>query len=261
MENHNISIKKIFDVSWNIFVSNWKKLIPVFAFLLIMSAIVGGQDSNNTSSLQDVVNLMWSVIQFIVVIGIINTSLKLVRGDSISFSDFLQPKYFFKVLGTAILYILPVLVLFGIVFGGLFLLLGKSVFTIFTASTVDPSLLTQYILPLLIAFVAIFLLLIVYSVRVYFYQFVVVDQNVWGLKALKESWNMTYKKTISIFVLMFAIVLTNIIGMMVFFVGLVFSLPITFIALAYTYDQLYKDYHGTQSDLPQERPVELNAAE
>ena len=260
MGDNNIKIGKIFDVSWNIFVYNWKKLMPVFAFVLIMSAIVGGEDGKNTSSLENLVNLMWSIIQFIIIIGVVNASLKLVRGDTISFSDFWQPKYFLKILGTAILYALPIVVLFGVVLGTLFLVLGNA-FNIIIASIIDPSVLAQYILPLILAFISLFILIILYSTRVYFYQFVVIDQNIWGIKALKESFKITRRKAVSIFVLILAIVLANIIGMMIFFVGLVFSLPLTFIALAYTYDQLYKDYHGTQPDLPQERPIELNAAE
>lgn len=256
MENEHLNIKKIFKESWGLFLNNWKKYVPILAVIMILSAIVDG-DGKNSSGISGIVSLMWTIIEFILVIGILNASLKVVRGISIKWADFWQPKYLFKILATAVLFAIPIFLIFMVAFGGLFLVLGNSVINILVASSVDPFILAEYAFAISLALIFVTIAVLVYSTRLYFYQFVVIDQGYFGIKALKESWNMTKGKAMKIFWLIVAIVIINILGVMLFFFGLLISLPLTFFALAYTYEEIYKDYHGNQSNLPEEKPIML----
>ncbi len=81
--------------------------------------------------------------------------------------------------------------------------------------------------------------------RYIFISFVAIDHpNINGWKLLKESAKITKGNMWRLFGFLLMVTLINIIGLLLFIVGLLVTVPITMIATAYVYDHLKKAKHA-----------------
>ena len=76
------------------------------------------------------------------------------------------------------------------------------------------------------------------AVRFQFYGFFVVDEKTGPVESLQRSWEVTDGRVWSLLWLDLILVGINILGMLLFLVGLFVTVPITTLALAYVYRQL-----------------------
>jgi uncharacterized membrane protein len=106
----------------------------------------------------------------------------------------------------------------------------------------NPQSFLSYLLAQIVVGIAVilgFVLLIVPGIIValglLFTPYIVLDQKKGPIEALKMSWAMTKGHRWRLFLLMCSIVLLNILGMLLLFVGLIVTAPVSMLALAHTY--------------------------
>lgn len=79
---------------------------------------------------------------------------------------------------------------------------------------------------------------IIVLMRWFFYNYALVDKGTSGLDALTISWNITKGNTIKLLRFSFVIGLINILGMLALVIGLLVTVPLSFLATAYVYRKL-----------------------
>lgn len=119
-------------------------------------------------------------------------------------------------------------------------------------SKFDAKLIFKYFVSSLLVGLAVlagFILLIIpgiiVAIRLGFYYFILVEKkDVGPVEALKESWSMTKGHTLDLFILSLCLIGINILGLLVFVVGLLVSMPVSMLATAYVYHKLAKKTHS-----------------
>lgn len=98
---------------------------------------------------------------------------------------------------------------------------------------------------------------IIFLLRLWFVGFVVVDEKVGPLEAIQRSWDMTRGYTMDLFLLFILLVGLNILGLVCLVVGLLATVPISGLALAYIYRHLKPKTSAAASEAP---PLQPSAA-
>jgi uncharacterized membrane protein len=76
------------------------------------------------------------------------------------------------------------------------------------------------------------------ALRLQFYSFYVVDKNAGITDSLKMSWEATKGNTLNIFLFVLILIALNILGAIALLVGLLVTIPVSFIAVALLYRKL-----------------------
>jgi uncharacterized membrane protein len=79
---------------------------------------------------------------------------------------------------------------------------------------------------------------IILSIRLSFFDYLIVDKNSRIVESLKKSWEITKGSTLNLFLLYFLLGLINLLGFFALTVGLFWSIPTTIIAEAFVYRKL-----------------------
>ncbi len=79
---------------------------------------------------------------------------------------------------------------------------------------------------------------IYWSIRLYMFPWVLVDKEVGPFEAMRLSWEMTRGSCWNFFLLALLLGLINILGMMAIFIGLLITVPLSIVAVGYTYRRL-----------------------
>jgi uncharacterized membrane protein len=79
---------------------------------------------------------------------------------------------------------------------------------------------------------------VIFLLRLWFVGFVVVDERVGPLEAIQRSWDMTRGSAMDLFMLFLLLLGLNLLGLIVFGVGLLVTVPISGLALANIYRHL-----------------------
>lgn len=145
------------------------------------------------------ISLTAGIFKLIVDIGIIRITLKFVDNQGVTFGDlFNSYGYFWKYLGGFILYSL-------IVAGGMIFLIIPG---------------------------------IIWAIRFQYYNYFIADKGLGPIEALKQSWKTTRGNAWNLFVFGSLLGLLNIAGALLLIVGLLFTIPTTFVAAAYIFRKL-----------------------
>jgi hypothetical protein len=86
------------------------------------------------------------------------------------------------------------------------------------------------ILSLIVILISVYLL-----IRLWFSLYYVVDKEMNGVDALKASWNKTEGNTLNLLIFLLIIIALNILGALVLLVGLLVTIPLSYIAVALLY--------------------------
>jgi uncharacterized membrane protein len=144
-------------------------------------------------------NIISWILGIILGMGIIKISLKLYDREKPKFSDlFSQYPLFFKML-------------FGSIFYGLIIILG----------------LILLIIPG-----------IIFAVRFYLFEYLIVDKGLGPIEALKRSWRVTGGATGNLFLFLLLVTAINLLGVLAFSIGLLITVPITALATVFVYRKL-----------------------
>lgn len=103
-----------------------------------------------------------------------------------------------------------------------------------------PLIIGSILLPLGVTLGYMFLIVpgIILMLGCFLFSFIVVDKNLSGVESLKAAWQLTDGHKLDLFLLMLLMSLVNMLGMMACGVGVIFTMPMTFGAIAYFYDAI-----------------------
>ncbi len=198
----NFTIGEVVRYGWDTTMKNLGFLIAVmvvsFAITGIPNAIAQGLTKDH-ALLAAPFSLVAAVLQIIIEIGLIKIALKIHDGQKPEFGDlFSGINQFFRFLLGSILVGL-------IVLGGLILLIVPG---------------------------------IIWALKYQFILYFIVDKQCGVMEALHKSGEITQGKKWDLFLLALALLGVNLLGMCACFVGLLISIPVTFMALVYVYRKL-----------------------
>lgn len=181
-----------------------KKNVRLVALLMgafIIFNIVQSAASNyfRETALSIVISLAFSALSIFLEIGFIKIVLKLVDGVKAEFQElWAYPGYFVNLLVSSILFGL-------IVVAGFILLIIPGIYL---------------------------------ALRLQFYSYFVVDKNAGITDSLKMSWGKTKGKVFDLFLFALLLIALNILGALALLVGLLVTIPVSFVAITLLYRKL-----------------------
>lgn len=165
---------------------------------LITSAIQGSLNLNKQFLPSFIFSLLMWVINSIIAMGIINICLKLTDGKKPNIKDIFYTKKLFN-------FILASIVRNLIIIAGLIL----------------------FIIPG-----------IIFSIKLQYSEYLIVDKKLDAVSSIKDSWKMTKGVKWNLFLFAILLGLINVLGILALLVGLLITVPLTFIANTYVYRKL-----------------------
>jgi len=107
-----------------------------------------------------------------------------------------------------------------------------NVFGVFILASVISSVVSA------IGFVLLIIPGIIVAVRLSFFGFAIIEENLHAIDALKRSWALTKGHFWEVFLLGLVLCVMNALGVIAFGVGILVTIPVTLVATAYVYDRL-----------------------
>jgi uncharacterized membrane protein len=210
----SFTIKEAFAFAWSAYKEHIAFLVPLFLVLGAIYALVGwGSQPQNGDW---IVQVIGSVIEIYLSMGIIHIALKIYRKEAIAVRDmFLGWEYFWKTIISAILVGLTVL-------AGFILLIVPG---------------------------------IVWWVTYMFYSYFVVDKKAGPVEAMKLSRKITVGERWHILGFALVTILANLAGLILLGIGLLVSIPVTALAIVYVYQKLSEKKLGNSSSAEVSTPV------
>lgn len=196
----NISKIGLIKDSWEIVKKN-ARLIALLLAVFIGYQFLQSAVSNTFrySALSAVVSIAFTVVALFLEIGFIKIVLKLVDGRTAQFQElWAYPQYLLRFIGASILYGL-------IVLGGLILLIIPGIY---------------------------------FALRFQFYSYVLIDKDTGVVDSLRRSWRITEGNVFNLFLFMLLLILLNILGAIALLVGLLITIPVSFVAVTLLYRKL-----------------------
>ena len=196
----NISKVGLIKDSWEIVKPNYKLVAALLGAFIVYQFVQGiVQGLFGDSVLTIFVSLAFTVITFFLQIGLIKIALKLVDKKPAKFEElWAYPQYLLRMIASSILYGLAVV-------GGLILFVVPGIYL---------------------------------ALRLQFYSYVLLDKDTGVIDSLKKSWKLTQGNVINLFLFMLLIIGINILGAIALLVGLLITIPVSFIAVTLLYRKL-----------------------
>ncbi|MCX6722550.1 MAG: hypothetical protein NT094_00600 [Candidatus Staskawiczbacteria bacterium] len=170
----------------------------VFVISFISSAIQIGAFLDKQSMLYILLNILTFIINAIISIGLIKISLEFIDNKKPKFLDLFYVKPLVNFILASI--IRGVIASIGFI---LFIIPG-----------------------------------IIFSIRLQYVTYLVIDKNLPPVESIKKSWEMTKGNTWNLFFFCILLLLINILGAILFLVGLFVTVPLTMLATAFVYRKL-----------------------
>jgi len=186
--------------SWELVKKN-ARLIAILMVAFIGYQVIQGivQGFFGQGPLSVIVSLAFTVLTLFLEIGFIKIVLKLVDGQKAEFQElWAYPQYLLRMVGASIVYGL-------IVVAGLILLVVPGIYL---------------------------------ALRLQFYSYYIIDKNAGAIDSLKMSWKATEGNVINIFLFELLLIGINILGAIALVVGLLITIPVSFIAVTLLYRKL-----------------------
>jgi uncharacterized membrane protein len=217
------SIKAAISYGWAQFKANFEFLLVAFAIVMVGPSIITGIAAwlGVNGVAFELVRLAVSVLSIIMSMGLFVALLKLYRNESFGFHDIFE---------------------------------NYERFFPFIFSQIISSVLT------LIGFILLIVPGIILSIRFFFAPIIIVDSNFGPIEALKESGRLTKGVKMQLFKFFIVLILLNILGFIALVVGLLVTIPITWIAMVYVYHKLRELKSTPVSDTvpaPVSEPVQI----
>lgn len=201
MSTEKFSKKEAISFGWNALKSNLGFFIGLLLLLGVISWISGyfEKELKENIPLSIIVSLIFSIVNIILSIGLINISLKFADNIKAKFSDLIScSSLFFNYLAGSILY-------------GLIVLAG---------------------------FILLIIPGIIWSIKFSFFGYFIVDKKLGPVEALKRSAEITQGAKWDLFLFGILLGLINILGVICLIIGLFAAIPTTMVARAFVYRKL-----------------------
>lgn len=170
----------------------------IVSVILIVSQALQGSDVDIRDLNHFLINVISWIVNVIIGMGLIKITLDFIDGKKPKIRDLFYTKNFVS-------YLIASIVRGIIVFAGILLL-------------VIPG--------------------IIFSLRLQFATYLVIDKGMGPIDAIKESWNKTRGNTWNLFLFWLLILLVNLAGLALLLVGLLFTVPLSMVATAFVYRKL-----------------------
>jgi uncharacterized membrane protein len=203
VKKNTFSIKEALSFGWETFSKNIWYFLALFLGLSVIFSILGfvGEIAKQVRPVLFVtLNLISVVLNVIISIGLIKMALSFVHNKKASIRQSFTPsaESFFPYIIGSFLYIL-------IILGGTMLLIIPG---------------------------------IIWALTYQFYAYFIVDKNYSPREALRQSARITKGAKAKLFGFLILIGILNIIGALLFGIGLLVTIPVTILAIAFTYQKL-----------------------
>lgn len=201
-KNKSVPIKESIKYGWEQALNNLGFFIGVAILIWIFTAgpgILSDQISKNFPITAIILSVLSGIISIIIDMGMIKIGLDFVKKKSSKIKElFLQHPKFWRYLGATILYAL-------IIIGGLILFIVPG---------------------------------IIWAIKYQFYGYFIIEKDKGIKEAIKESGKITEGVKWDLLLFNALVILINLVGVITFGIGLVFTIPTTQIATAYMYKKL-----------------------
>lgn len=213
---NSFSKKEAITFGWGKFKQNWTLLVGVFAFIGVLSFAFESIDEDMYLPAFLLVMLVGILVQTWLEMGATRIVLDVHDDKDVEFRDlFGQASLLWRFL-------------FAEILAGIIVFVG----------------LLLFIIPGVIAAVGLFLI-----------PYIVIDKGLGPVEAIKDSWRLTKGHKWNIFWFIILLILLNLVGALAFGVGLLATLPVSFVATVYVYRWLDKQ------DTPVVQTEEINSDE
>jgi len=186
---------------WDITKKNIYFFIKVFLLInaILLSLLSLREFFKNISLLNFSFSLLITILEMIFSLGFIKIALKFYDNEKPEIYDvfFFKYRIFLKVFLASILYLIVV------VFGLLLLIVPG----------------------------------IIFAIRLWFFEYFIVDKNLGVIESLKKSWEITKGNALNLFFFLILLALINILGFLALIIGLFLLIPILFLAPAFVYQK------------------------
>lgn len=211
--------REVVAFGWDKTNDHLKFFIPFTAGLIVLVIVLNmvmGRFATAGGFLSLSMNVVWTIIDVIITLGLIKLSLVVMRGGVPALKTvFSQTNHFFKYFFASLLYAL-------IVFGGFLLLVVPGV---------------------------------IWAIRFRYFGYAIVDKNMGIMESLKESYRLTKGHTWNLFVFALALFGINLLGFIPLGLGLLVTIPLSMIAVARVWSILTEKSQSADVEVePQELP-------
>lgn len=221
-------------VAWKAFASHWKFIVPATfatAVTIILLQVIS-KSVERQPLLSLIIAIIVTIAGIAITLGWTNISMQLVRGHGANWRDFKTDKkswvYYFLARLIYGFFTVAAMILIFIPFFLLFISAGSGVSLIIIG---------------ILAGIAGFALLVWLTIRYMFISFVAIDHpNMGAWDMLKESVKLGKGHMLDLFGFGLLLLLINIVGLLLFVVGLLVAVPVSKIAVAHVYEQLKKKH-------------------
>lgn len=231
----SFSVSEAIKFGWNTTKANFSffvKIILIVGLVYLVSGAISESVKDSDRVTSTAFGAVSWIIQMIVGIGLTKIAIKFADGQKAEIAD-LYNHYplFFKYLAGSILN--------GIImFVGMIPLIIYIILIYRATTSPDMPLPPSAILPVLILIMIIPML--IFGIRLQFYSYFIIDQELGPIEALKKSWSVTKDSYWNLVLLSLATGGLNLLGALSLLIGLLWTIPTTSIATASVYRKLSK---------------------
>lgn len=215
MAEREVPISASMTYGWETFKANALFLLGVFVAVFLVSTVMEGAakyDAVETGFARVILEIISSLVQIALELGLVVIVLKFVDGETPEFADL------FSRIRLVFHCALAAIVCFFIVAFGLVLLIVPG---------------------------------IVFSIRLSFFPYFIADEGCGPLDAPQKSWDLTRGHVISLLLFYIVIVGINIAGMLALGVGIFVTIPISSLMMGYVFRQLQGPPPDTETQVAQ----------
>ena len=202
MDKYAFSIKEALSFGYNKFKQNTSVLVGILVVLFLISITLNGLQKLTDDS-APIASVLFQIIAFVVqlvsAMGIIRISLSIYSGSKIRFMDILSETHRF------LDYMVAYFLFFFMTFLGLVLLIFPG---------------------------------IIWASTYLFYGYILIDEKEKPIASLKRSKELTKNNRLQIFYFLLVLLGINLLGALLLGVGLLVTIPISFISMGYVYNKL-----------------------
>lgn len=210
--------------------------LGVLTFVSFALSFVGEFISESMSE-SLLMNLFSAIVSLIATLVLLHVAIDITRGRRVSVSTmFPAGNRMLAFLGATIVVMIVSFILTVLVVGGVFLI-GVPILFSGAFDGVEPH--SPIVTGVGVIGITFLMLASIYiGIRLQFYQYAIIGDGAGVFGSFVKSWRATRGAFWRLFGLAFAITFINLVGALVFLVGLLVTLPVTLVAMAYVYDTL-----------------------
>ena len=202
MNTYAFSIKEALNFGFKKFKQNTGVLVAILVVLFLVSAVLNGLQKltdDYASVASTLFKIVALVVQLVSAMGIIRISLSIYKDSRIKFMDILSETHRF------LDYMVAYFLFFFMTFLGLILLIFPG---------------------------------IIWASTYLFYGYILIDEKEKPIASLKKSKELTKNNRLQIFYFLLVLLGINLLGALLLGVGLLVTIPISFISMGYVYNKL-----------------------